>query len=159
MNNVRDHSKFLKRGRNRHKYLRTILSRVFNLNDLEKTFVGELAKYLRKTFPNIRPQQKIFIQPEVTVLNRRPDFVIYIPNVALVLLEYKTSNTTLNIRSSYLKQTRDTMKKMKNCLPSPDANESTIKLLSLLLIRNSTTRRNCVVCVGSRNIKNKNYLL
>ena len=152
------HCKFLKRGRNRHQYLRKVLSKVHCINDLENSFVSEIAVLLKSYFPSLQGSTKITIKAEVPILNRRPDFVILIQNIALILLEYKTSNTTLAIRKCYLKQTKDTVKNAKSFL-SNDESHRKIKLLSVLLIRNSSKKQNRVICIQEEEIDNKLFFL
>ena len=147
-------SHFLKRGRNRHKYLRRALSKVKCIADMENSFVSELAIFLKSRFPSLQGSAKITIKAEVPILNRRPDFVILIPNIALILLEYKTSNRTLAVRKCYLTQTKDTIRKAKSFL-SNDESHKKIKLLSILLIRNASQKQNRVLCIQEEDIDNK----
>jgi hypothetical protein len=151
-------SKFLTRGRCRHSYLRKTLSKVSLVKDFDQTYVSELGQYLRKTFPTLRDDCKLYIKHEVTIQNRRPDFVIHIPNVALILLEYKTSNVTTKIRREYLTQVLDTFHKFRQSLCASE-NSNHIRLLSILLIRNSSTRQNKIVCVKNESIPNSCYML
>lgn len=148
---------FLRRGRNRHNFLRRVMSKVRTLSDLKKTFIHEVADYLRELFPHVNVKERLFVKSEVSILNRRPDFVLYIPNVVIILLEYKTSNVTVDVRQSYLKQTKDTMKKFKQChIYQNERTESDkIKLISLLLIRNSSTKENRLLCLKSEDIVNR----
>ena len=151
-------SKFLTRGRCRHSYLRKTLSKVSLVKDFDQTYVSELGQYLRKTFPTLRDDCKMYIKHEVTIQNRRPDFVIHVPNVALILLEYKTSNVTTKVRREYLTQVLDTFHKFQQSLGASE-NSSHIRLLSILLIRNSSTRQNKIVCVKNESIPNNCYML
>lgn len=149
---------FLKRGRERHRYLRKVLDGVKCIDDLSKTYISELATYLITQLPTVSVTKRIRIKAEIPILNRRPDFVIFIPGIALILLEYKTSNKTLKLRGSYLVQTKDTLKKMSAVLPDSSSNNK-IQLLSLLLIRNATTRKNRVICIKKQDIENRNIYL
>lgn len=148
---------FLRRGRNRHNFLRRVMSKVRTLSDLKKTFIHEVADYLRELFPHVNVKERLFVKSEVSILNRRPDFVLYIPNVVIILLEYKTSNVTVDVRQSYLKQTKDTMTKFEQChIYQNERTESDkIKLISLLLIRNSSTKENRLLCLKSEDIVNR----
>lgn len=150
---------YLKRGRKRHSFLRRRLSKVKTLADLERTYIPEVSKYLQELFPTVNVRGRLFVKSEVSILNRRPDFVLYIPNVAIVLLEYKTSNVTLNVRQTYVKQTTDTMVKFEQCHTEKTRIRKTdnIRLLSLLLIRNSSTRQNKLVCVKCEDIANRPF--
>ena len=149
---------YLRRGRNRHAYLRKKLGHVKIINDFFDSYVSEIGTFLCQTFPNLRRDQKIKIKPEVTISNRRPDFVFLIPNVALIVLEYKTSNTTLNIRSSYIKQMADTYKKFRLKLLDHEehgkTNNNVIDFMSILLIRNASTMENKLKCLFRRKIPN-----
>jgi len=151
-------SKFLTRGRCRHSYLRKALNKVVCLKDFDQTYVSELGQYLRKIFPTLRDDCKMYIKDEVTIQNRRPDFVIHVPNVALILLEYKTSNVTTKLRRKYLTQVLDTFYKFQQSLRASE-NSNHIRLLSILLIRNSSTRQNKIVCVKNESIPNSCYML
>ena len=151
-------SKFFTRGRCRHSYLRKALSKVACLKDFDQTYVSELGQYLRKTFPTLRDDCKLYIKHEVTIQNRRPDFVIHVPNVALILLEYKTSNVTTKVRREYLTQVLDTYHKFRQSLCA-NQNSSHICSLSILFIRNSLTRQNKIVCVKNESIPNSCYLI
>jgi len=123
-------SKFLTRGKCRHSYLRKAMNKVACLRDFDQTYVSELGLYLRKTFPTLRDDCKLYIKHEVTIQNRRPDFVIHVPNVALILLEYKTSNVTTKVRREYLTQVLDTYHKFRQSLCVSE-NSSHIRLLLL----------------------------
>ena len=151
-------TKFMTRGRYRHSYLQNVLKKVKYIGDLKKTFVCCISSFLKDVFPNISDSQRIFIKSEVPILNRRPDFILYIPNIALILLEYKTSNSSLKIKPEYLKQVRDTFTNfyITYCLKSY-SQQSKIKLLSLLLIRNSSNKQNKLVCVKQQDIENKPF--
>jgi hypothetical protein len=153
-------SKHLKRGRCRHSYLRKVLATVSCVRNLRYTYVAELGFYLKQTFPSLRDDTRIQIKHEVTISNRRPDFVIHIPNVAVVLLEYKTSNVSTTLRKAYLSQVVDTFHKFRQCLSATSTeNSNHIRILCVLLIRNSTTRENRVVCVKNESIPNCCYFL
>ena len=149
---------YLRRGRNRHAYLRKKLAHVKIINDFFDSYVSEIGTFLCQTFPSLRRDQKIKIKSEVTISNRRPDFVFLIPNVALIVLEYKTSNTTLNIRSSYIKQVADTYKKFRLKLLDQEEhgknNNNVIDFMSILLIRNASTMENKLKCLFRRKIPN-----
>ncbi len=108
--------------------------------------------------PTLRDDCKLYIKHEVTIQNRRPDFVIHVPNVALILLEYKTSNVTTKVRREYLTQVLDTYHKFRQSLCVSE-NSSHIRLLSILLIRNSSSRQNKIVCVKNELIPNSCYLI
>lgn len=147
----------LRRGRNRHSYLRKKLSNVKIIDDFFKSYVSEIGSYLCRTFPNLRRDQKIKIKSEVTISNRRPDFIFLIPNVALIVLEFKTSNSTLKIRSSYVKQIKDTYKKFRLKLKNQEEHQNkndVIDLISILLIRNASTLENKLTCLFRRKIPN-----
>lgn len=139
---------YLRRGRCRHSYLRKQLQSVSCIRDIEKTFVRELAVYLQERFPEVNYLQKVFVYPEVTISNRRTDFIISIPNVAIILLEYKTTEGELVIQKRYLTQTLDTFRKFKlQHMNDFSSNDNVIYLMSILLIRNSRTRKNKLVLV------------
>ena len=150
---------YLRRGRNRHAYLRKKLGHVKIINDFFDSYVSEIGTFLCQTFPNLRRDQKIKIKPEVTISNRRPDFVFLIPNVALIVLEYKTSNTTIEIRRSYIKQIADTYKKFRLKLLEQDQHNSVIDFMSILLIRNASKMENKLKCLFRRKIPNNKLWL
>ena len=163
MHSATQKTKFMKRGRNRHSYLANTLKGVKYLGDLRNTFVGDIALFLKEMFPNLSDSQRIVIKSEVPILNRRPDFILYISNVALILLEYKTSNCTNKIKPEYLKQVQDTFSNFCMTYVKSEhdqiSDQNCIKLLSLLLIRNSSTRKNKLVCVKRIDIPNQPFLL
>ena len=148
----------LRRGLARHATLRKTLCAVKTLSDMKNSYVSELADHIEQLLPNISSHQSVNIKAEVPILNRRPDFLIHIPNKALILLEYKTSVQTLCIRSSYLKQTLDTFRKvsLQNRRQGCDSMES-IKLISLLLIRNPSSKQNRVICLKVTDIGNRPF--
>ncbi len=105
----------MRRGRSRHAYLRKQLCRVRTLADIDQTYVPELSACLKDNIPDLDGEHRLVIRAEVTVLNRRPDFVMYLPKKALVLVEYKTSSASLNIKKEHLDQTGDTFAKFRQC--------------------------------------------
>lgn len=154
------HTNCLAKGRRRHGQLRRFFRTVKLFKDMDKGCTKDLHDYLQSKLPNLLSEQKIIVKAEVTIQNRRPDFVIFIPNRAMILLEYKTTESSLDIRSSYLSQTKDTMRKFQICQTESTSDlRATIPLLSILLIRNPTKRRNRIVCVKESSIENKHYYL
>lgn len=149
----------LRRGRNRHSYLRNILKNVKCLWDLEQTFIPEVAHFLRSRFPLVNNNTNIFIRSEVSLLNRRPDFVIVIPDIVVVLLEYKTTTSILGVRREHIRQVGDTFHNFRSCFDRSDNNSRKIELVSLLLIRHSKLMKNKLICVRSKKIANRRYWL
>jgi hypothetical protein len=154
-------NQFLVRGRRRHSELRRFFRKVKTLKDLDSVYTRELSDFIHKRFTTLNQRQKLIVKPEVTILNRRPDFVIFLPNVALILLEYKTTDKAIDVRSSYLKQTRDTFRKFELCHADvrDKSNSGTIPLVSLLLIRNPSKKQNKLVCINESVVENKRYFL
>ena len=149
----------LRRGRNRHTYLRKILGSVKCLWDLEHTFVPEVAHFLRSRFPLVNDNTSIIVRSEVSILNRRPDFVIVIPDCAVVLLEYKTTTSILGVRRAQIRQVADTFHNFKLCFSRSDNDSGEIELVSLLLIRHSRQMKNKLICVRSEKIANRQFWL
>lgn len=154
-------SHFLAKGRRRHSELRRFFRTVKQLKDLDSVYTRELGDFIKRKFSNLNWKQKVTVKAEVSILNRRPDFVIFLPNVALILLEYKTTDSGVNVRSSYLKQICNTFSKFKMCTSymKNDNNCNTIPLLSFLLIRNPSKNLNKLVCICESVVENKRYFL
>ncbi len=132
----------MKRGRSRHAYLRKQLCRVHALADIDKTFVPELSACLRDNIPDVDDEHRVVVRAEVTVLNRRPDFVMYLPKKALVLVEYKTTSIgSLKIRQEHLDQTSDTFAKFRQCHQLDGDENKTMLLISILLMRTIIARK------------------
>ena len=148
----------LARGRNRHSYLRKVLSKVKTVADLEKSFVREIGVYLKQLFA-LKSSQILTIKAEVPIMNRRPDFVIHIPGIALIFLEYKTTLRKVKARKCYQDQTLDTFAKALFGISNSENCGDTMKMTSLLLVRNSSTRQNKLFCVKMINIAHQMILL
>lgn len=148
-----------RKGRNRHSTLRRTLSKVNCLSDLKKTYIGEVVDVICKLIPNTVFQQKIVVRPEVPILNRRPDFVISIPDKALILLEYKTTDQIIRIRREYITQTSDTLRKFRCSFQNENNSTISMKLISLLLVRNSSKRLNKVFCLSVEDIGRRRFYL
>lgn len=149
----------LRKGRNRHTQLRKVLSKAKSLSDIGKTYVNEVSKMIHQLIPTMSYNQRLIVKAEVQILNRRPDFVIYIPDKALILLEYKTTNQTIRVRPEYVTQTSDTLRKFKINHLNENGSTQSMKLISLLLIRNQAKRLNKVVCLNVEDMSCRRFYL
>lgn len=150
---------FCKRGRQRHAQLRKHFLRFTTIGDIQVSYVCELADIILQICPDATSSTRLIVKAEVPILNRRPDFVIYMPNKALILLEYKTTNKNVFCYKRHTHQIFDTMKNFKSCHQIENRLLGSMILASILLIRNPTKRVNNAICVSFEHIAPKRFII
>jgi len=152
-------SAHLKTGQRRHAQLRKVLLKTKTLLDIQKTYVREIADLIIELLPSLSVQKRIIVKAEVPILNRRPDFVIYMPNEILILLEFKTTNQADVIRRGYIVQTCDTFRKFKVQHTEKSDSLHSMKLISMLLVRNPKKRVNHAFCLSIEDMQCRRFFL